>query len=165
MINVDVIIIGAGQAGMAAAHRLMEGGQDNIHVIEAHSHVGGRTRNFDCKTCNYDTATDNAIELGGTWISPDHEEFLKLCRHLDIQVFRASFLETNNEAPMSAEEWPWWYWGPEYREEEMQMAKKTIFHHKQGQEHAKFSFRGPSELISQLNSDTVAELETVGNND
>jgi cation diffusion facilitator CzcD-associated flavoprotein CzcO len=42
MINTDVIIIGAGQAGMAAAHSLMERGHENIHVVEATSHVGGR---------------------------------------------------------------------------------------------------------------------------
>lgn len=104
------------------------------------------------------------MELGGTWISPDHVAFLKLCSELDVDVFRASFLETggNDEAPVSTEEWPWWYCGPEYREEEMQMAKKTIFHHSQKDGHAKFSFRGPSELMSQLNSDAVAELEKVG---
>jgi monoamine oxidase len=39
----DVIIIGAGVAGMAAAHDLVQGGITNILVLEAQERIGGRT--------------------------------------------------------------------------------------------------------------------------
>lgn len=177
MKNVDVLIIGAGQAGMAAANRLLDQGYENVHVLEAHAHVGGRTRNVNAaNTAEYDTATDNVIELGGTWISPNHSAILDLCRELDIDVFRASFIDTDDEARTACEddesdddqEYPWWYWGADYSPEEMRLMKKTIFHQciedesVEEQEHDKLSFRTPSELTSQMEPNTLLELERLG---
>ena len=169
--NVNVLVIGAGQAGMAAAHRLLKRGR-SVHVIEAHSHVGGRTRNFDVKTQQYDTATDDAVDLGGTWISPDHTEFLKLCHELGVDVFRASCIDMNEGSKKGAagdddarEEWPWWYWGPDYTEEEMRKEQRKIFHHvtTADNKHTKFDFRTPSELLHKMEPSTVDELDKVGN--
>jgi monoamine oxidase len=43
MTNCDVIIIGAGVAGMAAAHDLVKAGITNILILEAQERIGGRT--------------------------------------------------------------------------------------------------------------------------
>lgn len=43
MSNFDVVIIGAGVSGMAAAHDLVQGGVTNILILEAQDRIGGRT--------------------------------------------------------------------------------------------------------------------------
>ena len=106
----DVIIVGAGQAGMAAAHRLIfeqerehEQEEENkpirLLVIEASDHIGGRTRNYDCVRKEYDVISDHVVELGGTWISPSHTSTLNLLKHLHLDVYNASFLlDEKNDA-------------------------------------------------------------------
>ena len=86
----DVLVVGAGQAGVAAAHHLLSRSSPEpceyaIHIVEANNHVAGRTRNYDVATQEYDTISENAIELGGTWLSPEHTAVLSLCRDLSCQ--------------------------------------------------------------------------------
>ena len=52
VLKVDVVVVGAGQAGMAAARQLHLQGR-SVHVLEATARVGGRTRNFDVSTGSY----------------------------------------------------------------------------------------------------------------
>lgn len=40
----EVVIIGAGLAGLAAAHRLYEGGCKNVIILEAQNRIGGRVQ-------------------------------------------------------------------------------------------------------------------------
>ena len=57
----DVIIIGAGVAGLEAAHQLHLKGIDNVVILEKNDRIGGRVWSVDYKgTC---------IEKGGSWIS------------------------------------------------------------------------------------------------
>ena len=43
MSNFDVIIIGGGISGLAAASELVDNGISNIVILEAQDYVGGRT--------------------------------------------------------------------------------------------------------------------------
>ena len=60
----DVIVVGSGIAGMAAAHDLAEHGK-RVLVLEANSYIGGRTKSTPI------TLRDNSVfyfEEGANWI-------------------------------------------------------------------------------------------------
>lgn len=59
----DVIIIGAGAAGLAAANKLKENGL-SYQILEGTDHYGGRTQKDD-------DFADFPIDLGGEWIHTD----------------------------------------------------------------------------------------------
>jgi monoamine oxidase len=62
----DVVIVGAGLAGAAAAWTCAERGF-STSILEAHDRAGGRgfTRNFK--------DTEDRLEFGGSWIAPWHD--------------------------------------------------------------------------------------------
>ncbi|MEX1210545.1 MAG: FAD-dependent oxidoreductase [Candidatus Nanopelagicales bacterium] len=79
MAEVDVVVVGAGLAGLAAARKLIEAGK-SVLVLEARDRVGGRTEG---------AFLDNgvAVELGGQWIGPAHTELLALVAELGLETF------------------------------------------------------------------------------
>ena len=57
----DVVIIGAGWAGLAAAKTLQENGCTNMCILEARDYVGGRSvTSYECGGC--------PVDLGSSWI-------------------------------------------------------------------------------------------------
>jgi monoamine oxidase len=79
MADVDVVVVGAGLAGLAAARRLTEAGR-TVMVLEARERVGGRTEG---------ALLDNgaAVELGGQWIGAAHTELIALVKELGLKTF------------------------------------------------------------------------------
>lgn len=75
----DVIVVGAGLAGLAAARRLREGGLD-VTVLEARDRVGGRIENAKL-------ADGQWMEVGGQWIGPQHDRMHRLVRELGLTTF------------------------------------------------------------------------------
>jgi len=74
----DVIVVGAGLAGLCAARRLREVGK-SVLVIEARDRVGGRTLS--------ETLGGDTIDLGGQWIGPDQKRVGKLAKELGVETF------------------------------------------------------------------------------
>jgi glycine/D-amino acid oxidase-like deaminating enzyme len=62
----DVVVIGAGFAGLCAARDLANAGA-GVVVLEARDRVGGRT------WTNRFPDTGEMVELGGSWFTPEHE--------------------------------------------------------------------------------------------
>lgn len=155
---VDVVVIGAGQAGMAAADRLSKQGL-SVHVIEATDHVGGRTRNYDVATDTTDVATDNVFEMGGTWLSPSHTATLGLCQEYGLDVFNGSFVNFSDPpyAPMDTD-YEWWYWGLDYPADQRARIKHIVVHTESGWH----TYRKPSELLAALNETTNQDLQRAG---
>lgn len=75
----DVIIVGAGLSGLAAANRLHAAGRD-VLVLEARKRVGGRTENGAFSDGQW-------IELGGQWIGPGHDRMYELVAELGLEAF------------------------------------------------------------------------------
>ena len=68
----DVVVVGAGLAGLSAARDLMNGGTD-VLVLEARNRPGGRVEQTTL-------ADGRIVQLGGEVIGPFHEAYLRAGR-------------------------------------------------------------------------------------
>ena len=75
----QVIVIGAGLAGLAAARRLVTDGAE-VTVLEARDRVGGRTEGGA-------TADGTPVELGGQWVGPTQNRMYELIDELGLKTF------------------------------------------------------------------------------
>src|SRR3954468_16730819 len=75
----DVIVVGAGLAGLQAARKLREGGK-SVLVMEAQKRVGGRT-------LNEDIGGGEVADLGGTFIGPTQDHIAAVVKELGIPTF------------------------------------------------------------------------------
>ncbi|MEV7621169.1 flavin monoamine oxidase family protein [Microbacterium sp. NPDC089321] len=72
--DLDVIIIGAGFAGLTAATLLAEQGR-SVLVLEGRNRVGGRAYSGE--------VAGVTVDLGATWVAERHEAVLELARSVD----------------------------------------------------------------------------------
>ncbi len=79
MHEADVVIVGAGLAGLAAARALTAQGASAV-VLEARDRVGGRT-------LNHDIGGGKVVEVGGQWIGPTQDRLAGLARELGVETF------------------------------------------------------------------------------
>ncbi len=77
---IDVVVVGAGVAGLTAARTLTAAGQDVV-VLEARDRVGGRVCSVDVP------ATGAVVEVGGQWVGPGQDRVLGLLRELGIGTY------------------------------------------------------------------------------
>jgi monoamine oxidase len=75
----DVVVVGAGLAGLAAARALTAAGR-SVVVVEARDRVGGRL-------LNHDIGDDKVVEVGGQWIGPTQDRLAALARELGVETF------------------------------------------------------------------------------
>lgn len=73
----DVVVIGAGMAGLTAARDLISAGR-SVAVYEARERVGGRLLSLD---------DAGAVDLGATWFWPGEPAVQALVAELDVPVF------------------------------------------------------------------------------
>lgn len=73
-----VLVVGAGLAGLTAAHRLQQGGAD-VTVFEARDRVGGRVWSH-----RFDDGT--VVELGGEWIDSAQPSIRLLAEELRLRM-------------------------------------------------------------------------------
>ena len=76
----DVVVVGAGLAGLVAARELERGGASAV-LLEARDRVGGRTLNHPLDE------DGKVVEVGGQWVGPTQHRLLALARELGIDTF------------------------------------------------------------------------------
>lgn len=76
MDQADVVVVGAGLAGLVAARDLLAAGR-SVRVLEARDRVGGRL-------LNHDLGAGAIVELGGQWVGPTQLQALELVRELGL---------------------------------------------------------------------------------
>ncbi|MET0781709.1 MAG: NAD(P)/FAD-dependent oxidoreductase [Microbacterium sp.] len=77
-LNRDVVIVGAGAAGLTAANELRKAGL-SVAVLEARDRAGGRL---------WTDVIDGAmLEIGGQWVSPDQDALIDTIAELGLETF------------------------------------------------------------------------------
>jgi len=79
MSQTDVVIVGAGLAGLTAARTLTRQGR-SVVVLEARDRVGGRI-------VNHDLGDGKVVEMGGQWAGPGQDRIYALAAELGIATF------------------------------------------------------------------------------
>lgn len=77
--KVDVVVVGAGIAGLVAARQIRSAGH-SVLVVEARDRVGGRV-------LNHELPTGGTIEAGGAFVGPTQDHIKDLARQLGIDTF------------------------------------------------------------------------------
>lgn len=75
----DVVVVGAGLAGLAAARAVLAAGREVV-VLEARDRVGGRT-------LNHTLGDGSVVEVGGQWVGPTQTRLLEVARELDVETY------------------------------------------------------------------------------
>jgi len=78
-VDVDVVVVGSGLAGLAAARDLVAAGR-SVMVLEARDRVGGRVLNAH-------TRDGAVVELGGQWVGPTQDRAIALAEDLGAKLF------------------------------------------------------------------------------
>jgi putrescine oxidase len=77
-LNRDVVIVGAGAAGLTAANELKKAGL-SVAVLEARDRAGGRL---------WTDVIDGAmLEIGGQWVSPDQDALIETVAELGLETY------------------------------------------------------------------------------
>ena len=77
--SADVLVVGAGLAGLTAARAVSQAGRSVI-VLEARDRVGGRV-------VGHPIGDGKIIEMGGQWAGPTQDRILALASELGVQTF------------------------------------------------------------------------------
>ncbi|XP_041865574.1 peroxisomal N(1)-acetyl-spermine/spermidine oxidase-like isoform X1 [Melanotaenia boesemani] len=98
-VNANVVVVGCGISGVAAAHRLVKAGFNNVRILEATSRSGGRIKTG--KLGNIIT------EIGATYLHGPSEKNPVFCLARDYGLLGPEALTPENQA-IDVDEYPPW---------------------------------------------------------
>ena len=78
--HADVLVVGAGFAGISAARELERAGR-SVVVLEARGRVGGRV-------LNHPIGGGKVVEVGGQWIGPTQDRLAALARAVGVKTYK-----------------------------------------------------------------------------
>src|SRR5690606_7685240 len=73
-----VIIIGAGFAGLSAAHMLKQNGYD-VTILEARNRISGRV-------FSHKISDELVIEIGAEWVGSSHDRLIGMCEEFGLEL-------------------------------------------------------------------------------
>jgi monoamine oxidase len=76
--STEVVVVGGGLSGLAAARRLQRAGRDLV-VLEARNRIGGRVHSTRA-------TGGTVIDLGAQWIGPGQHRMYELARDYDVAI-------------------------------------------------------------------------------
>ncbi len=85
--RVDVVVVGAGIAGLTAARELVHAGK-SVRVLEARKRVGGRV-------LNHHLSTGDIADMGGTFAGPTQDHILQLAKDMGVGTFPTYYVGNN----------------------------------------------------------------------
>ena len=92
-----IAVIGAGIAGLSAAHHLIEQGH-NVRIFEARNRVGGRMLSVVGPL-----GKDLVVDIGGELVNTDHEDIIDLCKAYNVPLFdRVAAMKKVTDCPDTA---------------------------------------------------------------
>lgn len=77
----EVIVVGAGLSGLAAAYYLKKNGVEPL-VLEARDRRGGRIETVEA------AGNGTPVEMGATWFADKHTHLMRLLKELDLPFFK-----------------------------------------------------------------------------
>ena len=101
--EVDVAVVGAGAAGIAAGRRLAAAGKVSVLVLEARGRAGGRTWTVEKDGC--------PLDLGGEWLhSADRNVLVPLAEAIGFELYHrrpdwATRLRNSGASPEEEQDW------------------------------------------------------------
>lgn len=78
----DVVVVGAGLAGLTAARELVAAGR-SVAVLEARGRVGGRL-------LNHHLGDGRVTEIGGQFVGPTQDHILALAKEVGVDTYQAA---------------------------------------------------------------------------
>ena len=78
-LEADVVVVGAGFAGLSAARDLVRAGRSTV-VLEANDRVGGRV-------LNHELPGGQVVDLGAQWIGPGQDRIAALAQEVGVETF------------------------------------------------------------------------------
>ncbi|XP_035519868.1 peroxisomal N(1)-acetyl-spermine/spermidine oxidase-like [Morone saxatilis] len=98
-VSANIVIIGSGISGVAAAHRLLNAGFQHVRVLEATARSGGRIKTGKLG--------DNIVEIGANWIHGPCEENPVFCLAQTYGLLDPEALTPENQAMDVGGHPPW----------------------------------------------------------
>jgi monoamine oxidase len=93
--KVDVVVVGAGFAGMVAARELVRKGK-SVVVLEARDRVGGRVK--------AGTIAGQTVDVGGMWVGPTQTKLLALIKEFGLNT-TPQFVTGKNVEEIAGKKW------------------------------------------------------------
>ena len=87
----DVIVVGAGLAGLSSAYRIKSRcPKAKILILEANDRIGGRTLSTEVSTqaTSSSSGVSDVLDLGAHWICTTQHEIMNMAHEFGIKYFR-----------------------------------------------------------------------------